>query len=175
MGFFPAPEEAITELVKHLVAINPEEKGDFYILDPCACEGAAIAQIAEGLLIPQSHVYCIELDDKRGTAIRERVPQAHVLSPCAFDSALIGWVSFGLIYCNPPYDFRLGGGGREWSNAPSGNRLWAAGFQAIASTSELASKSGGGGFPIPSAQARGGPQTSPRAPMPRQRAFREID
>lgn len=125
LGFYPAAPEAIAGLAKHLVcsgagignaATGNDGNGEIYALDPCAGEGAAIRQLSEELGIPQTGVYAIELDDGRGAAVRAAMPHAHVLSPCSFDGAVVGWGSFGLVYCNPPYDYLLGGGGREELN-----------------------------------------------------------
>jgi 16S rRNA G966 N2-methylase RsmD len=108
MGYYPAASEAIADLVMHLAADK-----ETHILDPCAGEGAAIKQIAESLGIGHDHVYCIELDAARGNRIKHSMPDAHVLSPCSFFSTAMMAGSFGLVYCNPPFDHQLGGGGRE--------------------------------------------------------------
>lgn len=112
MGFYAAQPEAITELVKHL---EPPREST-YILDPCAGEGEAIKQIADALGVPYDHTYAIELDHGRSQKIRELMPeshQPHESLPCSFFSTAMMPCSFGLIYCNPPFDHQLGGGGRE--------------------------------------------------------------
>lgn len=109
MGFYPAPPNAIEALLKHLVIENK----DVRIIDPCAGCGRAIKQIGEGLGIAQDQSYAIELCPVRGHIAKHESPSANVLSPCSFFSASITPQSFGLVYCNPPFDDELGGGGRE--------------------------------------------------------------
>lgn len=113
MGFYPAPNEAIAELAKHLTLEAPPDKSAHYILDPCAGKGEAIATLADCLGIPYQQVHAIELDVERGEAVRARMPDAKVLSPCSFFSHFSPWHSYSLVYCNPPFADELGGGGRE--------------------------------------------------------------
>lgn len=118
LGFYPAAPGAIAELAKHLFV---PAAGKVHILDPCAgCgtgrvgyDGAAIKQIAESLAIPFHQVYAIELDDGRGEKLRAEMPDANILAPCSFFSTSIMASSFGMVYCNPPFDHELGGGERE--------------------------------------------------------------
>lgn len=115
-GFFPADPAAISELCKHLALGPLGDREHHSILDPCAGKGEALAQIAEALGILPVNTYAIELNDVRGKAVRERMPQVpetNILEPCSFHSSYITPGSMSLVYCNPPYDDELGGGGRE--------------------------------------------------------------
>lgn len=111
-GFYPAASGAIAGILKHL---RPCEKHpeDQYILDPCAGEGLAVKQLAEGLDIPQARTYCVELDAARADAIRANMPEANVLGPASFLGVQITGFSFSVAYVNPPFDDELGGGRRE--------------------------------------------------------------
>ena len=112
--YFPAPADACEGLLKHLALGEPNGKAtEHFILDPCAGQGEFINQLAEGLNVPQKNVHAVELDKRRGEAIRLLMPNAQVLAPCSFFQTLIAARSFGLIYCNPPFDDKLGGNGRE--------------------------------------------------------------
>lgn len=110
LGFYPAPADAIDALAKHLVCTDPAETR---ILDPCCGKGEAIKQLSEALAIPQQNVYCVELDAGRGSEAKANLPKATVLAPCSFFGTQIDAQKFGCIYCNPPFDDELGGGGRE--------------------------------------------------------------
>lgn len=110
MGFYPAPEDAIAALLEHLALPGGNK---VHIIDPCAGQGRAIKQIGEGLGIPQTQIYAVELDPGRGETAKSESPDMNVLYPCSFFSTSITAQSFGLVYANPPYDDELGGGGRE--------------------------------------------------------------
>ena len=111
LGFYPAAPEAIEGILKHIYLADKEKIHT--IIDPCAGEGLAIKQIAEGLGVPQDHVYAVELDAGRAAKVKENMPQANVLGPATFLGVQISGYSFSLAYCNPPFDSELGGGRRE--------------------------------------------------------------
>jgi 16S rRNA G1207 methylase RsmC len=113
LGFYPAPAVAIVELCKHLIRGHADPRQHHHVLDPCAGMGRAIKIIADTLVIPHSAVYAIELDEKRGKATKDALPEANVLAPCSFFSSYAPMHSFGFIYLNCPFDDELGGGGRE--------------------------------------------------------------
>jgi hypothetical protein len=104
-GFYAAPPEAVDLALLHL-----STTGNPTILDPCAGEGAALAQLAKGLSTNVNRCYAIELSDARGTRVAEVIP--NTLAPCAFQDAGITAGTFSLIWCNPPFDDEIGGGGR---------------------------------------------------------------
>jgi predicted RNA methylase len=110
-GYYPASPIAVEAILKHL-RLSDNPKGHF-ILDPCAGEGRAIRQIAEGLGVPSEHVYAVELDRGRTEQIKANIPGANVLGPATFMGVQITGHSFSLAYVNPPFDFELGGNRRE--------------------------------------------------------------
>jgi Uncharacterised methyltransferase family (DUF6094) len=111
-GFYPASLVAIDGILKHLRLAEAKPDHQF-ILDPCAGEGQAIKQIAEGLGVPFDRTYVVELDLGRTEGIKENLPGVNVLGPATFMGVQITGHSFGLVYCNPPFDFEEGGGRRE--------------------------------------------------------------
>jgi hypothetical protein len=106
MGYYPCPPEAIANACQYLLA-GPGTA----ILDPCAGEGDAVAEIANTLGVPGDRVWCVELDAARGDDCRHETLKdgMNVLSPCAFEHTAISNESFGLVYCNPPFDEQIGG------------------------------------------------------------------
>jgi hypothetical protein len=112
LGFYPASPEAITAILKHL-ALADQTGTPVHILDPCAGEGAAINQIAEGLKVDQENVFCVELDQQRADKVRELMPDANVVGPASYMGVLVSAASMGLVYCNPPFTDEFGGGRRE--------------------------------------------------------------
>jgi hypothetical protein len=116
LGWYPAAQEAIAELVKHLRVRPPDPDktlADVPILDPCAGEGQAIRQIANALGVDPGYIYAIELDAGRAEVSRANLPGGNVLGPASFLGVQVSGQSFGLAYVNPPFDDELGGGRRE--------------------------------------------------------------
>jgi hypothetical protein len=111
-GYYPASPVAVDGILKHLRLAEAKQDHQF-ILDPCAGEGLAIKQIVEGLGVPFDQTYMVELDKARTERIKENLPGVNVLGPATFMGVQITGHSFGLIYCNPPFDFEEGGGRRE--------------------------------------------------------------
>jgi hypothetical protein len=117
-GFFPAPAEAIAGILKHLKMPDPPldqkwKAEDVNILDPCAGEGKALVQLAEGLGVLPGHVFAIELNASRAARIAECYADVRLLGPCSFEATRITRHSFSMVYLNPPFDDEFGGGGRE--------------------------------------------------------------
>jgi hypothetical protein len=104
-GYFPCPEKPLELLAERLVATTKP----FAMLDPCAGLGEAAHKLAEGIG-GESTLYCVELDPSRGETIRQRLPAARVLSPASIFQTNITHGSFGLVYCNPPFDDAMDGG-----------------------------------------------------------------
>jgi hypothetical protein len=111
-GFYPASPVAVDGILKHLRLAEAKQDHQF-ILDPCSGEGLAIKQIAEGLGVPFDRTYMVELDKARTERIKENLPDVNVLGPATFMGVQITGHSFGLVYCNPPFDFEEGGNRRE--------------------------------------------------------------
>ena len=113
-GYYPAPPEAVRAVLLHLKPPpDPPPDGDLSlnILDPCAGEGKALADIRQGLSLSRAHA--IELNASRAERIAASHPEITLLGPSSFHSARISARSFGLVYLNPPFDDEFGGGGRE--------------------------------------------------------------
>jgi predicted RNA methylase len=113
LGFFPIPPPVVSLILGHLAAVPAREKQRITILDPCAGEGAAIKQLSQGLGIPASDVFCVELDPGRADAIRAALPGSNVVGPTSFTGTHITPRSMSMAYVNPPFDSELGGGRRE--------------------------------------------------------------
>jgi hypothetical protein len=111
-GYYPANPVAIDGILRHLRFAEAKKESQ-YILDPCAGEGLAIKQIAEGLGVPFDRTYAVELDLGRTERIKVNLPGVNVLGPATFMGVQTTGHSFGLVYCNPPFDFEEGGGRRE--------------------------------------------------------------
>jgi hypothetical protein len=113
-GFYPAPPEAIAAILKHLkrpVIPDPKFKvDDVTILDPCAGEAKALAQLAEGLSISPGHIYAVELNVRRAAIIAENHPDIRLLCLCSFEATRITKHSSSPVYLNPPFDDEFGGG-----------------------------------------------------------------
>jgi hypothetical protein len=117
-GYFPAPPVAITGILQHLKIPDPPpdsrfKREDINILDPCAGEGQALVQLAQGLGVSNGHVFAIELNASRAARVAEAYSDVRLLGPCAFEATRITKHSFSLVYLNPPFDDEFSGGGRE--------------------------------------------------------------
>jgi hypothetical protein len=114
MGFYSIPPEVMELLATHL-AVPEKNKGQVTILDPCAGEGKAINQLVNAIGVEHTSVYICELEDGRAEECRKLMPEANVLGPGAasYHQAKLTPRSMSAIYCNPPFDDQLGGGGRE--------------------------------------------------------------
>ncbi len=110
-GFYPASPVAIEGILKHIYLADKTK--EHVIIDPCCGESHAIRQISEGLGVPQSYVYAVELDLGRYKAAKELMPEAQICGPASFMGTQISGYSFSLAYVNPPFDSELGGGRRE--------------------------------------------------------------
>ena len=105
-GYYAAPPEAVAAALGRL---RPPETGPCVAFDPCAGEAAAIKQIADAL---EAEPYAVELSEDRARVVRELLGEENVLAPANFLGTSISpkWVSFAWV--NPPFDDKLGGGGR---------------------------------------------------------------
>jgi len=102
-NYYPLPDSE-ARLIRSCL-IYPDEQ--FSALDPCAGEGRTMAIIRE---TPRAIVYGIEIDAYRAEAasnVLPRVIQGDALSAHARVE------SFGLIYCNPPFDTEFGESGNR--------------------------------------------------------------
>ncbi len=107
-GYFPCPPEAVAVALKQLRLIDPAAA----LLDPCAGQGAAIKQIADGLMAIGESVQVIELDEGRAAILRRTLPDAKVLAPASFMGCKATSQSFSFAWVNPPFDSETGAGHR---------------------------------------------------------------
>ena len=112
LGYYPIPELPLAQILAHLrmPAEHPEK---VCVLDPCCGEGVALKAIRDYLGVSPPRTYGIELDEGRAKKSKELMPESKILGPASFLGTSITSYSFGLIYCNPPFDWELGGGKRE--------------------------------------------------------------
>ncbi len=105
-GYYAAAPIAVAAVLDRL---RPPTAGDCLILDPCAGEGHALCQLAQGLhAIP----FGIELSEDRAALVRESLPEGQSLAPADFLRCAISYRSFSCCWINPPYDYATGGEGR---------------------------------------------------------------
>jgi hypothetical protein len=117
-GFYPAPPAAIAGILRHLKIPDPPpdskfKSEDINVLDPCAGEGKALVQLAEGLGVSKDRVFAIELNASRAARIAEAYPEVRLLGPCSFEGTRITRQSFSLGYLHPPFDDQFSASGRE--------------------------------------------------------------
>lgn len=110
-GYYAIPPEALNVALERLEL--RESSSSHPILDPCAGEGRAIQQLAQGLGIPEGECHLVELNAARGERCRELMPEARVLAPASLAGCSIQSGCFSLVYCNPPFDTAVGGGRME--------------------------------------------------------------
>jgi hypothetical protein len=95
-GYYPT-DEATLERV--LAALAPGD-GPMCIIDPCAGEGVAVAEVAHALGREQTQVFAVEYDGERAHHARGLID--HCIHGDLMDT-LISRQSFGLLWLNPPY------------------------------------------------------------------------
>lgn len=96
-GYFPTDEPT---LERCLSALEPAASGLMCILDPCAGEGAAIAELAHDLGRDCVRAYAVEYDVERARSARSLVDRC--LHSDLMDT-FVSRQSFGLLFLNPPY------------------------------------------------------------------------
>lgn len=109
-GYFPTDEPTLERCINALTA---PDAGVMCILDPCAGEGAAIAEIANALGRERVRSYAVEYDDERASHARGWVDR------CLYSDlmeTLISRQAFGLVFLNSPYGdlVRDQAGGRQF-------------------------------------------------------------
>ncbi len=96
-GYYPTDADTISRVLNTL---EPAEKGDFQILDPCCGEGVALAEVQQHLGAQRVHSFGVEYDEERAWHAKE------LLTYCIhgdLQDCLIGKRQFGLMWLNPPY------------------------------------------------------------------------
>jgi Uncharacterised methyltransferase family (DUF6094) len=107
-GYFPCPPDAVAVALKRIRLVDPTAP----LLDPCAGQGAAIKQIADGLRAASNATHVIELDEGRAAILRQTLPDAKVLAPASFMGCKATSQSFSFGWVNPPFDSETGAGHR---------------------------------------------------------------
>jgi len=105
-GYYAAAPEAVAAVMERL---RLPSSGECILLDPCAGEGRALLQLAEGL---RAVPYGIELSEDRAAVVRESLPEGQALAPADFLRCAISTRSFSFAWVNPPYDYATGEEGR---------------------------------------------------------------
>ncbi len=104
-GFYPVPPEVISLIADRVI---PAERGECIICDPCAGNGDAIIQLAD---ILDAVPFAVEISEDRAATLNDKLGEL-ALAPCDYLTAAISPNSFSLMFVNPPYSDKLGGGGR---------------------------------------------------------------
>jgi len=105
-GFYAAAPEAVAAVLER---IKRPTAGECLLLDPCAGEGHAMLQLAEGF---NATAYGIELSEDRARQVQASLPEGQTLAPADFLRCAISHGSFSFVWCNPPYDYATGENGR---------------------------------------------------------------
>ena len=98
LGYYPTPPEIVALLAQHLRAPAASGRQSIRLLDPCAGQGAALAQLGQAL---GGETFGIELSEERARMARSVLD--HLLHGSAFGVRLTNSV-FSLLFLNPPYD-----------------------------------------------------------------------
>lgn len=105
-GYYPTDEPTLERILNALVPM--EGASQFRIIDPCAGEGVAIAEMAHHLgeqldhsgLVDQIQAHAVEYDVERANHARQLVERC--IQGDLMDT-VISRQSFGLLFLNPPY------------------------------------------------------------------------
>ena len=96
-GYYPTDSETMAQILSML---SPCAEGQMRILDPCAGEGAALAECKQHLDASRIQAFGIEYDEERAWHAKD------LLDRCIhadMQNCVIGKRSFGLLFLNPPY------------------------------------------------------------------------
>lgn len=95
-GYYPTDEATLERALSSLAP----SLGPMAIIDPCAGEGAAIAEAAHALGREQVHAHAVEYDPERAHQAKQLVDKC--IQGDLMD-AIISRQAFGLLWLNPPY------------------------------------------------------------------------
>lgn len=95
-GYFPTDEPTLERV---LAALSPSS-GRMSILDPCAGEGVAIAEVAHALGRDHVQAFAVEYDSERASHAESLVDRC---LHCDLMDTFISRQTFGLLWLNPPY------------------------------------------------------------------------
>lgn len=96
-GYFPTDEATLERVI---AALAPASEGRLSIIDPCAGEGIAIAEVLHALGASRTRAFAVEYDAERAAHAR------HLVYRCLHADlmqTMISHRSFGLAWLNPPY------------------------------------------------------------------------
>ena len=96
-GYFPTDADTISRV---LSALQPADRGQLRILDPCCGEGTALAECKHYLGAERTEAFGVEYEEERAWHAKE------ILDHCIhgdLQDCLIGKRQFGLLWLNPPY------------------------------------------------------------------------
>lgn len=96
-GYYPTDEQTLERI---LAMLKPDDKGITNVIDPCAGEGVAIAEVKHCLGKDSTMAFAVEYDQER--ALHAATITDHCLRSDLMDS-VISRQSFGLLWLNPPY------------------------------------------------------------------------
>ena len=96
-GYYPTDEQTLERI---LALITSPETGEVNVIDPCAGEGVAIAEVKHHLGKDNTCAYAVEYDHERAT--HARTITDHCLRSDLMDT-MITRQAFGLLWLNPPY------------------------------------------------------------------------
>lgn len=96
-GYFPTDEQTLERV---LALLNPPTSGQVNVVDPCAGEGVAIAEVKHRLGKDTTTAYAVEYDQERAT--HAATITDHCLRSDLMDS-VVSRQSFSLLWLNPPY------------------------------------------------------------------------
>lgn len=96
-GYFPTDEQTVERL---LALLNAPSNGRANVIDPCAGEGVAIAEVKHYLGKDSTIAYAVEYDYERAT--HAQTITDHCLRSDLMDTVL-SRQAFGLLWLNPPY------------------------------------------------------------------------
>lgn len=96
-GYYPTDEQTLERI---LALLTPPETGDVNVIDPCAGEGVAIAEVKHHFGKDNTCAYAVEYDRERAT--HAQTITDHCLRSDLMDT-MITRQAFGLLWLNPPY------------------------------------------------------------------------
>lgn len=108
-GFYPLQTRWI-EPIAARIKCSPKAT----LFDPCCGTGEAVHLLGKSLGLHENNVYGSELDERRSEQAAKLLAPGKVTGNVDFLGSS-AWGEASVVYCNPPFDDELGGGGRvEW-------------------------------------------------------------
>ena len=101
-GYYPTDAETLARV---LCMLEPCEQGNMRIIDPCAGEGAALAECKHALGAGRTEAFAIEFERERAWHAKEILDRA---LHGDFQETIVSPRSFGLLWLNPPYGDLVG-------------------------------------------------------------------